>query len=109
MNSWGCMWKCKKILFHCNNQTIVDIWQKGSTRSPEIMALIRMLYFIATQYNVNVTITHIPGTSNLIADALSHFQIFCFRQLAPEAQPLPDPILIWLIELCAMFSITANN
>ena len=109
MNSWGHMWKCKKILFHCDNQTIVDIWQKGSTRSPEIMALIRMLYFIAAQYNVNVMITHIPGTSNLIADVLSRFQNFHFYQLAPEAQPLPDPIIVWPIELCAMSSITPNN
>ena len=73
------------------------------------MALIRMLYFIAAQYNVNVMITHIHGTSNLIADALSRFQNFRFHQLAPEAQPLPDPILVWPIELCAMSSITANN
>ena len=70
---------------------------------------IRMLYFIAAQYNVNVMITHIPGTSNLSANALSDFQNFHFRQLAPEAQPLPDPILVWPIELCAMSSITANN
>ena len=109
VNSWGHMWKRKKLLFHCDNHSIVDIWRKGSTRSPAIMALVRMLYFIAARYNFNVMITHIPGTCNLIADALSRFQNRHFHQLAPDAQPLPDHIPAWPTNLCTMSSINASS
>ena len=73
------------------------------------MALVRILYFIATRYNFNVMITHIPGTCNLIADALSHFQNCCFHQLAPDAQPFPDHIPAWPTNLCTMSSINASS
>ena len=84
------MWRRKKLLFYCNNHSIIDIWHKGSMRSPGIMALVRILYFIAARYNFNnIMIT------NLIADALSHFQNHRFCQLAPDAQPLLDYIPAW--------------
>ena len=54
------------------------------------MALVRMLYFCATLFDIHVMITHIPGTNNQIADALSRFQAAHFRQLALLAEPLPD-------------------
>ena len=61
VNTWGHHWACKKVLFHCDNQTVVDIWQTGTTKSADIMALVRMLYFCAAKYNINVIITHIAG------------------------------------------------
>ena len=40
-------WGPKKILFHCDNKAVVDIWEKGSTKAPETMALVvRLLYFL---------------------------------------------------------------
>ena len=70
------------MLFHCDNQLVCDIWCKGSSRSPEVMALVRMLYFCAAKFDINVMIVHIAGSNNTIADALSHFQATCFHQLA---------------------------
>ena len=57
------------------------------------MTLVRMLYFCAARYNMHVMITHITGTNNCIADAISHFQMDRFRSLAPQANLNPDPIL----------------
>ena len=74
-NAWGTLWQRRKILIHCDNQTIVSVWKKGTCKSPEIMALIRMLYvFCAAHNNFNVCVHHISGVKNNIADALSHFQ-----------------------------------
>jgi len=39
VHTWGTYWARKKILFHCDNQSVVDIWGKGSTPDPQIMAL----------------------------------------------------------------------
>ena len=58
----GCIVATSKILFKCDNQTVVDIWQKGSTKIPEIMALVRVLYFRAAHYNINICIQHITAT-----------------------------------------------
>ena len=70
VHTWGTFWKCQKIIFHCDNRAIVDIWEKGSTRAPQTNALVR-LYFCAAYHNINVCIVHVPGVCNNIADSLS--------------------------------------
>ena len=51
------------------------------------MTLVRTLYFCAARYNMHIMITHITGTNNCIADAISRFQMDRFRSLAPQAKP----------------------
>ena len=85
----------EKILFHCDNQALVDIWESGSTRAKETMALVCLMYFSATRYNVNVCFVHINGVNNVIVDCLSCFQQDRFKQLAPLANPTPDNIPAW--------------
>ena len=70
----GSLWQRKKILFHCDNQAVVDIWESGSARAKETMALLCLMYFSATRYNVNVCVVHIDVANNVIADCLSRFQ-----------------------------------
>ncbi|CAH3020178.1 unnamed protein product, partial [Porites evermanni] len=36
---WGHQWTGKKLLFHCDNQAVMDIWASGSSRDPPIMHL----------------------------------------------------------------------
>ena len=95
VHTWGFSWQRQKILFNCDNLTVVDIWAKGSTKSPEVMALVRLLYFCAACYNIIVSVQHICGTENKIADAISHFQDICFRELAPDAEATPTNIPAW--------------
>ena len=57
-----------KILFHCDNQTVVNIWEKGSTKSLDIMVLVRLLYFCAARYHIYICVQHIPGNNSNIAD-----------------------------------------
>ena len=81
---------------------------QGSTKSSETMALVRMLYFCATQFDIHVMITHIAGTNNQIADALSRFQTIRFKQLAPQAELLPDTILAWPTQFWTACSMNIN-
>ena len=30
VHMWGPSWQWQKILFHCDNQAVVDIWKEGS-------------------------------------------------------------------------------
>ena len=80
------------------------------------MILVRLLYFCATHYNINVMITHITSTNNSIADAISHFQMNRFRSLGPTANPhtgplpcLADPILSQLREHCQYLGIAPST
>ena len=92
---WGSFWSRRIILFHCNNKSVVDIWDKGSTRAAHTMALVRLLYFCAVHHQLNVCVVHVPGVCNDIADALSHFQMDRFWKLAPTANQRPDSTPAW--------------
>ena len=98
VHTWGALWQRQKILIHCDNLAVVAIWESGSTRAKETMALVRLLYYCAARYNINICIVHIAGVNNVIADCLSRFQQDRFRQLAPLANPIPDTIPVWPIQ-----------
>ena len=86
VHTWGHLWTKHKILFHCDNAAVVDIWRKGTTHNPKTMALVCMLYLQAVHHQINIVITHISGINICIADSLSHFQVSKFQALAPTAQ-----------------------
>jgi hypothetical protein len=56
------------------------------------MTLLRKLFFVAARNNFTVTIRHIPGIRNSIADAISRMQFQRFFSLAPQASKDPTPI-----------------
>ena len=89
---WSKEFSQKRSLFHCDNITVTNIWRTGTSKCPKIMALIRKLFFLAAQNNFTVNVSHIKGTNNAIADALSRLQLHKFRQLAPMASLHPTPI-----------------
>ena len=44
---WGQQWTGKRLLFHCDNQAIVQVWESGLSRSSKLMRLVRALFFVA--------------------------------------------------------------
>ena len=89
--AWGPHWTSKRLLVHCDNRAVVDIWRVGTSKQPSLMTLVRALFFIAARANFTVLLQHIPGVDNGIADALSRSQLHRFRLLAPGADELPTP------------------
>ena len=61
-------------------------------RAPVLMRLVRLLSFTAASHNFTVTLEHIRGTDNSIADALSRFQVHRVCRLASEADEEPTTI-----------------
>ena len=57
------------------------------------MTLVRSYFFLAASGNFHVSIAHIPGTDNYLADYLSRLSIQAFRQTALNADLLPTPIV----------------
>ncbi len=82
---WGHLWPNKRILFYCDNMAVVHLWRSGLSKAPFLMHLVRALFFVAAKHNFHVSITHIAGVNNSIADALSRFHMQKFHLLAPDA------------------------
>ena len=97
--TWGHQWAGQRIVFITDNKPITQIWDKGTSTSPNIMTLVRKLFLFAVQNNFSVAFKHIPGASNPIADALSRFQATRFRHLKPEADKDPTelPREVWCL------------
>lgn len=75
----------KEGSINCDNQSVADIWQRGTSHSPDLMALVLCVFLTAARNNYTVFINHIPGPSNVIADALSRSQMHRFRTLDTTA------------------------
>jgi hypothetical protein len=100
---WGSQWRAKRILFWCDNASVVAALKKCTSPKVRIMTLIRTLLSLAWEFNFEFAARHVAGTENLLADPLSRLQVDLFRQRAQqqrlevdgEATPIPE----WLLRL----------
>lgn len=92
LHLWGSLFSNKKIMFHCDNEAVVAIINKQTTRSKPVMHLVRLLVSVCLSHNILFKAKHIPGCHNNIADALSRLQFARFRALAPDADHSPAVI-----------------
>ena len=97
---WSKHWSRRRLIFHSDNQATCHILNKGRSKCPQIMRLLRRLVLLATHDNFAFSAVHIPGYLNTLADSLSRLQIQKFRTLAPHAEPAPcsipsDVMLDW--------------
>ena len=95
---WGSQLANKRVLFRCDNQAVVTILNKQSTRSKLSMNILRKFVLACLTHNIRFKAKHIPGAKNGIADALSRGQLVRFRTLAPDADCLPTPLPTLLLE-----------
>ena len=89
---WGRMLKNKKLLFHSDNQSVVYILNSMTSKSDNVMILVRMITMECLRHNMVIKGKHILGTLNVLSDCLSRSCLQRFRQLAPEAEPQPAAV-----------------
>ena len=89
---WGSMLQNTRVVFWTDNQAVVAIMYRQTSRCPKIMKLVRTLVIRCLGLNILFKARHVPGIDNGIADALSRFQMTRFRQLAPGADPTITPL-----------------
>ena len=89
---WGHQWCCKHVLFHSDNDAVVHILNSRTSKVSCLMRLLHSLLFAAACHCFSFSAQHIPGVTNQIADAISHFRWQECRRLAPHAQLHPAPI-----------------
>ena len=86
---WGHRWSRKHVLFHCDNESVVYIIKSGTSRDETIMYLVRDLFLISAKFKFHIAAAHLPGKTNLIADALSRLNFQEFFRLVPHTHPTP--------------------
>ena len=89
---WGSAWARLRVQFSCDNLAVVQVLNTGTSKSPEVMHLLRSLTLVACRHNFVFTVIHTPGRVNVAADALSRLHLQEFRRLVPDSSPLPRPI-----------------
>ncbi|CAG2246210.1 unnamed protein product [Mytilus edulis] len=96
---WGSELRNKKVLFHIDNEGAVHIINKKSSKSSDVMILVRRLVLETLHHNILIKADHVPGKVNTIADAISRCQWSRFRNLAPNASltPTPIPNQVWIL------------
>ena len=72
--------KGRKILFYCDNLPITQAWNKGSSKSPMLMSLIRNILMKAAVNNFSISLQHLPQSKNVEADLLSKLEITAFLE-----------------------------
>ena len=87
--TWGHLWTKMCITFMCDNEAVATMIRTGTSKCPMIMELLQQLFFCAAKYNFSAIAQHIPGKLNLIADALSRFNMQVFHLAAPHTDPAP--------------------
>ena len=90
--AWGSQWRGKRVLFQCDNEGVVSSLNNGRCADSESLVLLRHISFLCCLNDCWVGAEHLPGHSNVLADALSRLQVQKFQQLCPQAAPSPTPI-----------------
>lgn len=82
---WGDLWSNHSILFFTDNEALVSIINRQSSKEEVLMQMVRWFVLKCLTLNLNFKAKHIPGKLNTKADSLSRLQLRRFRELAPTA------------------------
>ena len=99
---WGSNWAGSSVTVHCDNTGAVEMVNSGYSRVPQIMHLLRCLFFIRARHQVDLRAVHVRGVANAMADAISRNNLnFLFSQ-APGAREgrieVPPALMALLVQ-----------
>ena len=96
---WGCAWQGKVVHMHTDNEVVVAVVNSGYSKDPQIMHLVRCLFFVLAAGDISLYSHHIAGVLNTVADAISRNNIRLLFSKVPGADPTPTKIPAELVEL----------
>ena len=89
------------MLIKSDSNDLVEAWRTGSTRAPGLARYLAAIALACSHRGIVLTLEHIMGVENGIADAISRSLMQRFRALHPMAALLPlrepsaDQIWLW--------------
>ena len=99
---WGKRWQAQKVLCHFGNQAVVAVLRSRSSKQPQLMHMLRCLYFVEALYGFELLASYIPTKANYLADDLSRNSLSSFLCKVPALKgnqvKVPDQLLEILID-----------
>lgn len=89
---YGHLMSNHSVTFMTDNEAVVAILNKMSSKDKTIMLLVRPLVLACLKHNIRFRSRHIPGRLNIQADLLSRLKVQEFKGLTPTAHPEPDQV-----------------
>jgi hypothetical protein len=74
MELWGPYFKGKHIVVRSDNTATVAAVNKCTSKSPELMILVRNLFWLSVKYDFRLTASFIPGRLNVLSDKISRLE-----------------------------------
>ena len=84
---WGHLLRNNRIIFRTDNQAVVAIINKQTSKDIHVMVLVRRLVSSALKFNIQFKAEHIYGYTNVVADKLSRLKFQEARNYAPWLDP----------------------
>lgn len=92
VNIWGSLWRNHSILFFTDNEALVAIINKQTSKDKHIMRLFRPFILACLHFNILFQAKHIKGTQNTLADSLSRLEVDKFKKLSPFSNAAPTVV-----------------
>ena len=99
---WGPSLSTHKVLYQCDNSSVVAAINKGSARNTVVMHLLRSLWFFTSHYDIDLVCQHIAGVVNTAADHLFRYNNSSFFSQNPDASLVPTPFPAPLLEIISL-------
>lgn len=80
----------RRCIVFCDNQSVVQMINASTTKSPTCMRLIRHITYLTIQWNVRIFCRHVAGFKNRQADLLSRMKITTFIREARQQERVID-------------------
>ena len=87
---WGCNWRSSMVCFHSDNEAVVKVLSKGSSKDSSLSHLMWCLALLAAFYGFHISAVHVPVSLNEAADALSQNNLFI-----PLSLPTGSPGILY--------------
>ncbi len=81
------------LLVMTDNITDVHIINRQRTTAPDLQVLLRAIYRVCAEYNIDIRARHVPGDENAVADHLSRPALHLHRAHVPDTIS-PSPLHI---------------
>jgi len=97
---WGEELAGAKVVCDCDNSSVVEVLNNSYSRDPVLMNMGHCPFFLTEHYHLSLEAVHLPGKTNVAADALSRNNLPLFFQVSPGARPDPSPIpsqALWIL------------
>ena len=96
---WGPLLPKMSLEFKCDNSSLVVAINKGSSKEPMVMHLLRCLWFFSAFFEINISASHVQGVFNTAADMLSRNRAAQFLRSHPTASTRPMEIPTPLLQI----------